>query len=248
MELIVKSIIPLCLILPVLISFSVSIYAQNQFISSFTKVKKVLHEKIYFDYRKSLYCNASFSELKVVTLPKGFHTNKYIKRSTKIEWEHVVPAENFGKSFTEWTDGHPNCVRRNGDLYKGRSCANKMNEEFKYIASDMYNLFPAIGSVNALRSNFNFEILDNNIERDFGSCDMRIDNKKAQPPEQARGRIARAYLYMDHTYAQFKMSSSQRNLMTLWDKQYPVSTWECLRAKRIKEIQGNSHLIYDEIC
>lgn len=243
-----KSILLYCLILLNLITFSVSSFAKNQFISSFSKAKILLHENIYFDHRKSLYCNANFNELKVVEFPKGFLSNKYIKRANRIEWEHVVPAESFGKGFTEWTNGHLKCVTRNGDLYKGRRCADKINREFKYMASDMYNLFPAIGSVNALRSNYNFEILDDSIESDFGSCDMRIDKKKAQPPKQARGRIARAYLYMDYTYNQFEMSSRQRSLMTLWNKQYPVTKWECLRANRIKAIQGNNHVIYDKIC
>jgi len=25
-------------------------------------------------------------------------------RSLKVEWEHVVPAENFGNPFKEWRD------------------------------------------------------------------------------------------------------------------------------------------------
>ena len=174
--------------------------------------------------------------------------NPFIKRSKKIEWEHVVPAENFGKLFSEWTEGHFKCLTKNGNQYKGRKCANKMNEDFKYMAADLYNLFPTIGSVNALRSNYDFDILDSNIRSDFGSCDMRIDSKKAQPPEQSRGRIARAYLYMENTYNLYEMTTPQRNLMISWDKEYPVSPWECIRAQRIKEIQGNSHFIYEKKC
>ena len=73
--------------------------------------------------------------------------------------------------------------------------------EFRYMASDIYNLFPAIGSMNALRSNYNFAMLGNSAQSDFGSCDMRIDKKKAQPPKEARGRIAKAYRYMENTYS-----------------------------------------------
>lgn len=49
---------------------------------------------------------------------------------------------------------------------------------------------------------------------DFGSCDMKIDNKKAEPPENARGRIARSYMYMESAYPRYKMSKSQRQLMS----------------------------------
>jgi deoxyribonuclease-1 len=76
-------------------------------------------------------------------------------------------------------------------------------------------------------------------ESDFGSCDMEIENKKAEPPESARGRIARTYLYMDATYSKFSMSKKTRQLMSAWDKMYPVSDWECVRAKMIEAEQGN---------
>ncbi len=36
------------------------------------------------------------------------------------------------------------------------------------------------------------------IDNDFGSCAMKIDNRKAEAPIEDRGRIARAYLYMDY--------------------------------------------------
>lgn len=245
---IVKSLIFNFLLFSFLTTLSFSNHSKNQFISSFSKAKDFLHDYVYFDNRKTLYCNANFNELKVIDFPKGFLTNKYIKRAKRIEWEHAVPAESFGKGFPEWIKGDPKCITKNGDLYKGRKCANKINEEFRYMLSDMYNLFPAIGSVNALRSSYDFEILDNTIKSDFGSCDMRVDNKKVHPPEQAKGRIARAYIYMDHTYRKFEMSSRQRDLMTLWNKQYPVTTWECLRANRIKAIQGNDHVIYAKVC
>jgi deoxyribonuclease I len=34
----------------------------------------------------------------------GFVTNKYKNRAAKIDWEHVVPAENFGQTFKEWRE------------------------------------------------------------------------------------------------------------------------------------------------
>lgn len=54
-----------------------------------------------------------------------------------------------------WRDGHDSCVNSKGKTFKGRKCASKLSKEYRYMQSDMYNLFPAIGSVNALRSNYN---------------------------------------------------------------------------------------------
>ncbi len=115
------------------------------------------------------------------------------------------------------------------------------------MQSDMHNLFPAIGAVNALRSNYSFTSLPS-AQSDFGSCDMRIDNKKAQPPVLARGRIARTYMYMDQTYPKYKMSKQQRQLMNAWDTQDPVSKWECVRSQRITKLQGNTNPVVTNRC
>ncbi len=186
----------------------------------------------------TIYCGAKFDKHKHVTLPSGFQANKYRNRLNKWEAEHVVPAENFGRYFTAWREGSPKCVDKRGRHYKGRKCATKVSEEYRLMQADLYNLFPAIGSVNALRQNYNFTMLSN-AHSDFGSCDMRIKNNKVQPPTRARGIIARTYLYFAETYPTFKMSSSQKKLMLAWDKQYPVTHSECQRAKIIQHIQGN---------
>ena len=123
----------------------------NTTIQSFSTAKRLLHNDVYADHRETLYCGAAYGMDKSVSHPEGFHTDKYVKRSKRIEWEHVVPAENFGRAFVEWREGHPECVSSKGKPFKGRKCAEKMNSEYRYMQADMYNLFPAIGDVNALR-------------------------------------------------------------------------------------------------
>jgi deoxyribonuclease-1 len=182
-----------------------------------------------------------------VVITSGFITSKHKKRAKWVEWEHVVPAENFGRTFSEWREGHSQCVSKKGKSFKGRKCASKMNEEYRHMQSDMYNLFPAIGAVNAMRSNYNF-VARVDSKSEFGSCDMKIDNRKAEPPIESRGRIARAYLYMDATYKRYNMSKSQKQLMSAWDRMYSVSDWECERAKRIENTQGNANSIMAQRC
>jgi deoxyribonuclease-1 len=158
-----------------------------------------------------------------------------------------VPAKNFGRTFSEWRDGHPSCVSKKGKSFKGRKCASKMNKEYRLMQSDMYNLFPAIGAVNAMRSNYNF-VAQVNAKSGFGSCDMKIDNRKAEPPIESRGRIARTYLYMGATYKRYSMSKSQKQLMNAWDRMYPVSAWECKRAERINNIQRSTNQKITKEC
>lgn len=214
---------------------------------SFNNAKKMLKRQVYQDHRVTVYCGAKFDAKKNIEAPEGFVTTTHFKRAKKVEWEHVVPAENFGRAFSEWSNGHNECVNSKGKSFKGRECAEKMNKEYRYMQADMHNLFPAIGAVNALRSNYNFTMLPS-AKSDFGSCDMRIEDRKVQPPLAARGVIARTYMYMEQTYPKYKMSKQQSQLMQVWDKQDPVSRWECKRSKRIEKLQGNANKIVDSRC
>jgi deoxyribonuclease-1 len=229
------------------ISISTPSLAANQEIQSFNKAKKTLEKQVYNDHRITLYCAATFDAQKKVTAPRGFTTTKYVKRAKKIEWEHVVPAENFGRTFSEWREGHKLCIDRKGKSFKGRKCAEKVNTEYRYMQADMFNLYPAIGAVNALRSNYNFTMLPS-VKSDFGSCAMKIDNRKAEPPNTARGRIARTYLYMNDSYKRYNMSKSQRQLINAWDNMYPVNPWECARAKKITQIQKSQNVVVKSRC
>lgn len=220
---------------------------ENISIPSFNKAKKLLERNVYKNHRETLYCGATFNEQKEVQPPPGFQTEKYKKRAKRIEWEHVVPAENFGRIYPEWREGHERCVDSKGKPFKGRKCAEKANLRYRYMQSDMYNLYPAIGAVNALRSNYNFVMLPT-TESSFGSCEMKIENRKAEPPVNARGRIARTYLYMSDTYSKFNLSRQQSQLMAAWDKQYPVNEWECKRARKIATLQKNKNLVVENRC
>jgi deoxyribonuclease-1 len=147
-----------------------------------------------------------------------------VKRAKRVEWEHVVPAENFGRTFSEWRDGHPSCVDSKGKAFRGRNCASKMNKEYRYMQSDLYNLYPAIGAVNAMRSNYNFTMLPD-VKPAFGSCQVKIEARKAEPTIESRGQIARTYLYMEQRYRRYEMSKSQKQLMLAWNREYPVTSW-----------------------
>ena len=222
---------------------------------SFNKAKKIMQKQIYTNPAdmKTIYCGAEFNTDKYITLPPGFTTDVYKKRVKRWEAEHVVPAENFGRSFTEWREGAKECVDNKGKSFKGRKCAEKANLEYRLMQSDLYNLYPAIGAVNAARQNYNYVMLPKTASKDyrsFGSCDMIIDktDRDAQPPERARGVIARTYMYFDSVYPKYKMSRQQRQLMTVWDKQYPVTKWECERAEKIRKIQGNINPVLAARC
>ncbi len=113
----------------------------NESIGSFSKAKKNLERDVYMDHRETIYCGAKFDAKKNVIPPAGFTTTKHKKQAKRIEWDHVVPADNFGRTFSEWRDGYSQCVNSKGKVFKGRKCAEKMNKEYRLMQADMYNLF-----------------------------------------------------------------------------------------------------------
>ena len=222
-------------------------YPQNIQITSFSKSKKLLL-KVYKDNPVTLYCGCSFKGKKPIFSSCGYVPSKDSKRANRIEWEHVVPAHAFGKSFSEWRDGHPKCVKKNGKKFKGRKCAEKMNDEYRRMQADMYNLYPAIGEVNARRSNYSMSIIEGE-NREFGKCDVEISDGIIEPEEEIRGEIARTYLYMDSAYPDRGIiSKKNRKLFNAWNKSNPVDEWECERAKRIERIQGNRNEVVMRDC
>jgi len=208
--------------------------------SSFSKAKK-LAVKIYLDHPTSFYCGCDITwKDKKKGIPDlqscGYDVRKQEKRASRIEWEHVVPAWQFGHQRQCWQDG-------------GRKNCTRKDKQFKMMEADLHNLVPAIGEVNGDRSNFRFSQWNGNKGANYGQCAFKVDFKSrvAEPPAQSRGAIARTYLYMNNEY-RFNLSKAQRQLMEAWNKQYPVSAWECERDKRIAKIQGNHNQFVYKAC
>lgn len=213
----------------------------NSTYSEFNKVKKIMSKYVFPLHMETIYCRAPIKRNKEVEIPEGFTSRAHQARNSRYEIEHVVPVEHFGRSFPEWRYGDSRCVDKKGRRFKGRNCAQKESLEFRYMQSDMYNLYPAIGSVNATRGHKDFDLLENE-KSSFGTCEMKVGKDKVEPPAYSRGVIARTYLYMQYAYSpRFRMSKSQERLMNAWDNQHPVAKWECKRAKKIEELQGNEN-------
>lgn len=157
------------------------------------------------------------------------------KRGKYIEWEHVVPAWAFGNTRKCWREEI--CTDKYGNKYKGRKCCTKIDKVFKAMEADMYNLYPAVGELNADRKNYKYGIIPGE-ERKYGACDFEVADKLVEPKEDIRGDIARTYFYMEKTY-NVPISDKQRILFEVWDKQDKIDEWEIIRAKRIEKIQGN---------
>ena len=120
--------------------------------------------------------------------------------------------------------------------------------KIQVYGSDLYNLVPAVGEINGLRSNYSFAMIPGE-KRLFGKCDMEIEERKAEPPPEKRGNIARTYFYMDEAYPGHGIiSKKNKKLFQTWDKLDPVDEWECERSRRIEKIQGNENRFVKKEC
>jgi deoxyribonuclease-1 len=183
---------------------------------------------------------ASPSKLSVDIASCGYKVQSNPKRARRLEWEHVVPAEAFGQSFAEWRVGVPKCARH-GKMKKGRKCA-ETNIEFQKMESDLYNLFPEIGELNGLRSNYSMAQISGPTGR-FGGCAVKLLDRKFEPQDSAKGVVARTYMNFENKYPGRRVvSGKNKKLFEAWDKEHPVSDLECRRWRAFEPINGYSHL------
>ena len=145
--------------------------------------------------------------------------------------------------------GHSKCKSRKKKSYKGRKCATKVSKEFKLMEADLYNLYPSMGSINAVRNNFSMTDGLPESAKIFGKCEVKIQDRKIEPPLSIKGNIARIYFYMDSAYpGRGVISNKNKKLFAKWDKLDPVDEKECEIAKKIKNIQGNSNPFVEASC
>lgn len=214
--------------------------AGNESVETFREAKRHVY-RLFTKRLRTFYCDCAYAKRVIDSKRCTFKSRLHAKRALRTEIEHVVPVHAFGQSFRSWREGNIACVDRNGRRFKGRRCASRTSELFKRMSSDLYNLRPAVGAVNALRSNFRMGVVAGEA-RVYGACDMEIENRVFEPKLSIRGDIARIYFYMDAAYPGHGiLGKKQLKLLKVWHRADPVSEDERTLALEIKEIQGNDN-------
>lgn len=209
-------------------------------VKTFSTAKKRLYDDVYREHKRTFYCDCKFTQSRKVYLGTcDVKARKSERRSKQLEAEHVFPAYHMGQHRACWRQKL--CENSKGEKFKGRKCCEKKDKVFRVAHNDLHNLYPAAGELNGDRSNYKFGMISGE-KREYGKCDFEVDKeaKRAEPPENVRGNIARTYFYMSSTY-NIPLSKQQRQLFKAWDKSDPVDDWERERNKRIEKIQGNKN-------
>lgn len=194
----------------------------------FSEAKR-LAQRIYSDESETFYCGCPLRWQGGKGIPDlkacGYQVRKNGPRAQRIEWEHVVPAHQFGRDLTCWQQG-------------GREQCGRDDAEFRRMEADLFNLKPAIGEVNGDRANFPFALLPK-AQFQHGACPIKIDfqRKLVEPRAEIRGDIARIYFYMADKYA-LALDPSQQNMLIQWHRADPVDARELQLHQRIAQQMG----------
>lgn len=210
-------------------------------VGSFSTAKKRAFDVIYQDRRTTVYCDCSFDANKAIDasscgyVPRNPTTaaGNPNQRAQRMEWEHVVPASRFGRMRTCWQDKNsiPECSGLDS-----RKCCRKVDQEFKEMEADLMNLRPAVGELNADRSDNPYGLIEGE-PRQYGACDFEVQGGVAEPDESDRGEIGRTYLYMEHAWG-MTLTAEERALFTAWHQADPPDDFEISRNQRIEALQG----------
>lgn len=178
---------------------------------------KRLARKIYPSQSHTWYCGCSFrwqgDKAQIDLAACGYKVRKNVQRAKRLEWEHVVPAQQFGHQRSCWKQG-------------GRDLCSKKDSYFKQMEGDLYNLRPSIGEVNGDRAHYRFAELGQATGQ-YGACPVQIDPRRelVEPRDSIKGDTARIYFYMVDRY-QIPVTSAEMSLFLNWHQQDPVDNAE----------------------
>lgn len=195
-------------------------------VTNFRKAKK----RLYFihanlNLEKTFYCDCEYSEKKPDLNSCGVVPRKQERRANRIEAEHIMPISLLGHTLDCWNDG-------------GRKNCGRVNDFFKKAEADIHNLTPTVGEINGDRSNYPpVESIAGEI-REYGICDVEIENKQFEPPPHRRGDIARAYLYMWKVY-DAPLTNDDITMFEKWHLEDPPTDEEIQIHQAKAEVQGN---------
>lgn len=221
-----------------------------QISSSFSVAKKKLYQQVYGNKGKTFYVNCRWSrkktDLRSCHLENRFKKTQR-KRALRTEVEHVIPASWFFKVNGQFRRCY--LQSKQSQLSARRYC-QKTDSEYRNAHNDLVNLRPAVGAINAYRSNKPFsDKVSGGHKMTFRGDGMLavITTRLIIPDISIRGDIARIAFYMRKQYG-LTYSHRQQLIFNQWHLTDPVSTEEQQINARISQIQGraNPYVDYSE--
>lgn len=203
----------------------------------FQTAKHRLYGDVYTapEVRTEIYCGCNFSADHAIDARACGYTptTRDPERAHRVEWDHGMPFSRFGRLFACYRDHE-----RGGR--SAREHCTRTDTDARDLEGDMHNLLPALGEINALRRDYDLDEVAG--ENHIGGCDFEVSpgTRTAEPRPEARGDLARAYLYMHLTY-RIPLTDAERARYLAWHQADPPTAWERTRNERIRALQGNDN-------
>ena len=220
-----------------LLALSLSSSVTSAKVVSFTTAKNKLYSKVFNNSGETLYCGCNWSNRKTNLNScnlQSYFLKKQRKRSLRTEAEHIIPASWMLKVNNKTRQ----CAIDSKKVKdSAREYCQKHSLEYKQAHNDLVNLYPAVGQINADRSNKPFVDTANTKVKTYGKCNVEIGSRGIVPPTDKKGDIARVAFYMTDKY-RVTYSKRQLKIFNQWDKLDPISAQERAHNKRVIQVQG----------
>ena len=122
-----------------------------------------------------------------------------------------------------------------------RQCGRK--EAFAAAHTDLHNMYPIERSVAIDRRGSTFDDSPDD-EVDPVACGYRLSYLQFEPPDHAKGNVARALAYMSKRHD--LPLPSNANLLKQWNEVDPPDDAERARNRAIQRMQGNTNPFIDD--
>jgi deoxyribonuclease-1 len=215
---------------------TVSIATTNKVVS-FNTAKKKMYSKVFNNTGETLYCGCDWTSKKTDLNSCGlqsFFPKKQRKRALRTEAEHIIPASWMLKVNKKTRQC---AIDSKAVKDSARKYCQKHDLDYKQAHNDLVNLFPAVGQINADRSNKPFVDTAKTKIKTYGKCNIEIGSRGIVPPTDKKGDIARVAFYMSNKYG-VTYSKRQLEIFNQWDQKDPISAQETAHNKRVIQVQG----------
>jgi len=173
---------------------------------------------------------------------------------------------SYSEVFVPGTSGNGGDYKergdQNGDGYvdsKGINAEHTWPQSFfkkrSPMKTDLHHLMPTFMHVNSMRGRMAFGEVSNGDANYGTNSGVRRDKRSFEPPDSAKGRVARAMLYFFTRYLgsnilprDFVHSfwNSRVQLFLEWNRAYPPSEFEIWRNGQVEAVQGNRNPFVDD--
>jgi len=178
------------------------------------------------DVRKNIFWNQLYA--------KGgkslYCARPFTEKNRRMEPSYIFPLSD---------------IRRYMDCGTPRQCVRE-SESYRFAASDLHNIYPALSRIALDRRNAQFGELGDVPEK-FPrlNCDYRSQYKVTEPADNIKGDIARALLYMQLTYGLRFPVSIPIEVIIAWNELDLPDEKEKARNNLVESIQGTRNPYVD---